>query len=163
MESGNVVNLQDFEQNEIKLKQKSFKDSIGTFFSLFDADLLLIWMNTFQHGFCFPRASYPILPIMLIISQGECNTGTGVYSDSSSMEEPAEVSNTPVHAYPAPSTIFSGLENPEAPKDRQDSSPLLPEEISISCIKISGKLTKQGFLEKVLKILLALLAFFKIF
>ena len=46
MESGNVVNLQDFEQNEIPFKQRSFEDSIDTFLSLFDADLLLIWMNT---------------------------------------------------------------------------------------------------------------------
>ena len=48
MESGNVFSLQDFEQNEIKFKQRGFKDSIGTFFSLFDADLLLTWMNTFR-------------------------------------------------------------------------------------------------------------------
>ena len=47
MENGNVINLQDFEQNEIPLKQRSFEDSIDTFFSLFDADLLLIWMNKF--------------------------------------------------------------------------------------------------------------------
>ena len=53
MESGNVFNLQDFEQNEIQFKQRSFQDSIGTFFNLFDTDLLLIWMNTFQHGFHF--------------------------------------------------------------------------------------------------------------
>ena len=56
MESGNVFNLQDFEQNEIPLKQRSFEDSIDTFFSLFDADLLLIWMNNFQHGFPFRSA-----------------------------------------------------------------------------------------------------------
>ena len=42
MESGNVFNLQDFEQNEIPFKQRSFEDSIDTFFSLFDTDLLLI-------------------------------------------------------------------------------------------------------------------------
>ena len=53
MESGNVFNLQDFEQNEIPLKQRSFEDSIDTFLSLFDADLLLIWMNNFRHGFHF--------------------------------------------------------------------------------------------------------------
>ena len=51
MESGNISNFQDFEQNEIPLKQRSFEDSIDTFFSLFDADLLLIWMNNFRHGF----------------------------------------------------------------------------------------------------------------
>ena len=39
MESGNVFNLQDFEQNEIPLKQRSFEDSVDTFFSLFDTDL----------------------------------------------------------------------------------------------------------------------------
>ena len=46
MESGNVFNLQEFEQNKIPFKQRSFEDSIDTFLSLFDADLLLIWMNT---------------------------------------------------------------------------------------------------------------------
>ena len=39
MESGNVFNLQDFEQTEIPLKQKSLEDSIDTFLSLFDADM----------------------------------------------------------------------------------------------------------------------------
>ena len=68
MESGNVFNLQDFEQNEIPFKHRSFEDSIDTFFSLFDADLLLIWMNTFRHGFRIHLASCVILPIMLIIS-----------------------------------------------------------------------------------------------
>ena len=42
IESGNVFNLQDFEQNEIPLKQRSFEDSIDTFSSLFGTDLLLI-------------------------------------------------------------------------------------------------------------------------
>ena len=68
MESGNVFNLQEFEQNKIPFKQRSFEDSIDTFLSLFDADLLLIWMNTFQHGFRFRHASCPVLPIVLIIS-----------------------------------------------------------------------------------------------
>ena len=54
MESGKVFNLQDFEQNEIPFKQRSFEGSIDTFFGLFHADLLLIWIYT--------------LPIMLIIS-----------------------------------------------------------------------------------------------
>ena len=57
MENGNVFNLQDIEQNQIPFKQRSFEDSIDTFFSLFDADLLLIWMNIFWHGFRFHRAS----------------------------------------------------------------------------------------------------------
>ena len=68
MERGNVFNLQDFEQNEIPFKQRSFEDSIDTFFSLFDADLLLIWMNTLRHGFRIRLASCPVLPIVLIIS-----------------------------------------------------------------------------------------------
>ena len=49
-------------------KQRSFEDSIDTFFSLLDADLLLIWMNTFWHGFCLHHASCLVLPIVLIIS-----------------------------------------------------------------------------------------------
>ena len=53
MESGNVFNLQDIEQNKIPLKQRSFEHSIATFLSLFGADLLLIWMITFRHGFRF--------------------------------------------------------------------------------------------------------------
>ena len=68
MESGNVFNLQDIEQNEIPFKQRSFEVSIDTCLSLFDADSLLIWMNTFRHGFRFRRASCPVLPIVLIIS-----------------------------------------------------------------------------------------------
>ena len=42
MMAGNVFNLQDFEQNKIKFKQRSFEDFIGTSFVLIDADLLLI-------------------------------------------------------------------------------------------------------------------------
>ena len=72
MENENLINLQDFEQNEIPLKQRSFEDSIDTFLSLFDADLLLIWMKKFRHGFRFRSASCPVLHIMLIISRGEC-------------------------------------------------------------------------------------------
>ena len=68
MESRNVFNLQDFEQNEIPFKQRSFEDSIDTFLSLFDTDLLLIWMSTFRHGFRFRCESCPVLPIVLIIS-----------------------------------------------------------------------------------------------
>ena len=60
--------LKDMEQNEIPFKQRSFEDSIDTFLSLFEADLLLIWMNTFRHGFRFRRASCPVLPIVLLIS-----------------------------------------------------------------------------------------------
>ena len=68
MESRNIFNLQDFEQNEIPFKQRSFEDSIDTFLRLFDADLLLIWVTTFRHGFHFRRTSRPVLPIVLIIS-----------------------------------------------------------------------------------------------
>ena len=39
MESGNVFILQDFEQNKIPLKQRSFEDSIDTFLSLFDLSI----------------------------------------------------------------------------------------------------------------------------
>ena len=37
--SMHVFNLQEFEQNKIPLKQRSFEDSIDTFLSLFDADM----------------------------------------------------------------------------------------------------------------------------
>ena len=76
MESGNAFNLQNFEQNEVPFKQRSFEDSIDTFFSLFDADLLLIWKNNFRRDLLFRSASCPvlhILHIMLIISRGECS------------------------------------------------------------------------------------------
>ena len=39
MERGNVFNLQEFEQNKIPFKQRSFEDSIDTFLSLFVADM----------------------------------------------------------------------------------------------------------------------------
>ena len=73
MGNENVINLQDFEQNKIPLKQRSFEDSNDTFLSLFDADLLLIWMNNFWHSFRFHSASCPVLHIVLIISRGECS------------------------------------------------------------------------------------------
>ena len=69
---GMLFNLQDFEQNEIPVKQRSFEDSINTFLRLFHADLLLIWMKNFWHGFLFHSTSCPVLHIMLIISRGEC-------------------------------------------------------------------------------------------
>ena len=68
METRNVFNLQDFEQNEIPFKQRSFENSIDTFFSLFGTDLLLIWMNIFRHDSHFRSASCPVLPTVLIIS-----------------------------------------------------------------------------------------------
>ena len=73
MTAGSVFNLQDFEQNKIKFKQRSFEDFIGTSFVLIDADLFLIWMNNFQLCFCFHLASCPVLPAVLIILRGECN------------------------------------------------------------------------------------------
>ena len=39
-------------------------------FCLFDADLLLVWMNNFWHGLHFRSASCPVMPIVLIISHG---------------------------------------------------------------------------------------------
>ena len=57
MTAGNVFNLQNFEQNKIKFKQRSFENFIGTSSGLIDADLLLIWMNNFQLCFGFPYAS----------------------------------------------------------------------------------------------------------
>ena len=55
MTAGNVFNLQDFEQNKIKFKQRSVEDFIGASFVLTDADLLLMWMNKFQLWFRFRR------------------------------------------------------------------------------------------------------------
>ena len=66
--AGNVFNLQDFEQNKIKFKQRIFEDCIGTPFVLIDADLLLIWMNKFQLCFRFRRELCPVLLAVLIIS-----------------------------------------------------------------------------------------------
>ena len=87
----------------------------------------------------------------------ESNAGAGrLHSHCSSMEEPTMVSSTPIHAYRASSAIASGSENPEAPRDRQDSPPLLPEEIPVSCMENFWKsLQKEGFWEKVSKILLS--------
>ena len=59
-------------KNNIKSKQRSFEDFIGTSFVLIDADLLLIWINNFQHCFSFHLASCLVLPAMLVISRGEC-------------------------------------------------------------------------------------------
>ena len=68
MTAGNVFIWQDFEQNKVKSKQRSFEDFIGTSFVLIDADLLLIWMNKFQLRFHFRRELCPVLPAVLIIS-----------------------------------------------------------------------------------------------
>ena len=74
MTTGNVFNWQDFEQNKVKSKQRSFKDFIGTSFVLIDADLLMIWMNNFQLCFHCHLASCPVLPAVLITSRGECRS-----------------------------------------------------------------------------------------
>ena len=65
MTAGNVFNLQNFEQNEIKFKQRSFEDFIGISSGLIDADLL---DNNFQRSFRFRRSSRPVLPAVLIMS-----------------------------------------------------------------------------------------------
>ena len=73
-----------------------------------------------------------------------------------SMEEPAMVSITPIHAHRTSSALASGSENPEAPKDRQDSPSLLPEEVPVSCMENFQKsLKRKGFPEKVSKSLLS--------
>ena len=72
MTAGNVFDLQDCEQNNIKFEQRSFEDFIGTSFVLINADLLLIWINNFQLCFRFHLASCPVFPTVLIISRGEC-------------------------------------------------------------------------------------------
>ena len=68
MTAGNVFNLQDFEQNKIKFKQRRVEDFIGTSFVLIDAGLLMIWMNKFQVWFRFRRMFCTVLPAVLIIS-----------------------------------------------------------------------------------------------
>ena len=40
MTAGNVFNLQNFEQNKIKFKQRSFENFIGTSSGLIDADFV---------------------------------------------------------------------------------------------------------------------------
>ena len=63
MTVGKVFNLQDFEQNKIKFKQRSIEDFNGNL--LIDADLLLIWMNKFQLWFRFHReCPYPIVDFL---------------------------------------------------------------------------------------------------
>ena len=50
VESGNVFNLQDFEQNKIPFKQRSFEDSIDTFLSLFVTDMDEYFSTWFKLG-----------------------------------------------------------------------------------------------------------------
>ena len=85
------------------------------------------------------------------------HAGAGrLHSHCSIMEEPALVSSTPICAHRTSSAIASGSENPEAPRDRQDSPFLLPEEVPVSCMENFWKgLQNKGFLEKVSKFLLS--------
>ena len=112
---------------------------------------------------CFP---YPMglsteLPVSSVLPDTnvpkKSNAGAGrLHSHCSSMEEPALVSSTPIHAHRTSSTIASGSENPEAPRDRQDSPSLLKEEVPVSCIEnFRESLQSKGFPEKVSKILLS--------
>ena len=66
--------------------------------------------------------------------EGDAGAGR-LLSHCSSREELAMVSSTPIHAYRASSAVASGSENPEAPRNRQDSSPLLPERTPVSCLE----------------------------
>ena len=73
----------------------------------------------------------------------ESNAGAGrLHSHCSSMEEMAMVSSTPIHAYRASSAIASGSENPETPRDRQDSPPCCQKKFYLAIWKISGKACK---------------------
>ena len=110
--------------------------------------------DTFNIPWDFPL-SYLFPPFCLIKNvPKESNAGAGrLHSHCSSMEELAMVFSTPIHAYRASSAIASGSENPEAPRDRQDSSPLLPEEIPVSCMENFRKsLQNKGFPEEVSKL-----------
>ena len=72
------------------------------------------------------------------------------------MKEPALVSSTPIHAHRTSSAVTSGSENPETPRDRQDSPSLLPEEVPVSCMEnFWESLQSKGFPEKLSKILLS--------
>ena len=123
-------------------------------------------MKTRTRGNSSRRFQYPLglstelpvsstMPDTNVLKEG--NTGTGrLYSHCSSMEEPAMVFSTSVHAYRAPSSIASGSENPEASRNRQASSPLLPAKIPVSCMENFRKsLQNKGFPEKMSKILLS--------
>ena len=79
MTAGDVFNLQDFEQNKIKFKQRSVEDSTGITFVLIDADLLLIWIDNSRCCFRFHVVLCPVLPAMLIISRGECINRANCY------------------------------------------------------------------------------------
>ena len=80
MESGNVFNLQEFEQNKIPLKQRSFEDSIDTFLSLFDADFVADMDEYFSAWFLLPSCVLPGL------AQHANNFVRGVHVSSESKE-----------------------------------------------------------------------------
>ena len=101
--------------------------------------------------FQYPLRLSAELPVSSILPDTnvpkESNAGADrLHSHCSSMEEPAMVSGTPIHAYGASSAIAPGSENPEAPRDRQDSPALLPEEIPVNCMENFRKsLQNEGF------------------
>ena len=111
--------------------------------------------------FQYPMGLSTELPVSSVLPDTnvpkKSNAGAGrLHSHCSSMEEPALVSSTPIHAHRTSSTIASGSENPEAPRDRQHSPSLLPEEVLVSCMEnFQESLQSKGFLEKVSKILLS--------
>ena len=73
----------------------------------------------------------------------ESNAGAGrLHSHCSSMEEPAMVSSTPILSFRGSSAIASMSENPEAPRDRQDSTPCCQKNFKLAAWKISGKACK---------------------
>ena len=66
----------------------------------------------------------------------EGNAGAGrLLSHCSSREELTMVFSTPIHAYRASSAIASGSENPEAPRDRQDSSSCCQKKLQLAAWK----------------------------
>ena len=169
----NVRNLSQFDRMDARSQsvqtdnQASGTPSCGSvFLSDKSSDAGVCVMEARTRGNSNRHFQYPLglsteLPVSSILPDFnvpyESNAGAGrLHSYCSSMEEPAMVSSTPTHAYRAPSAIASGSENPEAPRDRQDSSPLFPEEIPVSCMENFRKnLQNKGFPEKVSRILLS--------
>ena len=75
--AGNIFNLQDFERNKIKVKQRNLEDFIGTSLVLIDADLLPIFVAS------FPLPSY-IVPGLACHAN---NFARGVYLKSKSFNK----------------------------------------------------------------------------
>ena len=122
------------------------------------SDARVCVMETRTRGNSNRRFQHPLglsteLPVSSILPDTnvpkESNTGTGrLYSHCSSKEEPAIIPSTPVHAYQAPCAIASRLENPEASRDRQDSSLCCQKNIPVSCMENFRKsLQNKGFPE----------------